>query len=91
MVYTYTSNGILLGHERVEILPFLATQMNTILNEISQKEKNNTPYESAYIANLKNVTNKRETEPQIQTAGCQEGSGWKDEIRGAKYKLPAIR
>ena len=25
MVYTYTSNGILLGHERIEILPFLAT------------------------------------------------------------------
>ena len=27
-----------------------------------------------------------------QTGGFQEeGSGWKDEIRGTKYKLPAIR
>ena len=66
-----------------------------ILNEISQKEKNNTPYESTYIANLKNETNKTEEKQshryREQTGGCQEGSRWKDEIRGTKYKLPAIR
>ena len=70
--------------------------MNMILNVISQKEKNNTPYESTYIANLKNETNKAKDKQshryREQTGGCQEeGSGWKDEIRGTKYKLPAIR
>ena len=52
--------------------------MNMILNEISQKEKNNTPYESTYIANLKNETNKTEEKQshryREQTGGCQEGS-----------------
>ena len=68
--------------------------MIMIQNEISQKEKNNTPYESTYIENLKNKTNTREKRSHSyreQTGGCQEGSGWKDEIRGTKYKLPAIR
>ena len=70
--------------------------MNMILNVISQKEKNNTPYESTYIANLKNETNKAKEKQshryREQTGGFQEeGSGWKDEIRGTKYKLPAIR
>ena len=70
--------------------------MNMILNVISQKEKNNTPYESTYIANLKNETNKAKEKQshryREQTGGFQEeGSRWKNEIRGTKYKLPAIK
>ena len=40
VIHTY--NGILLGHKKEEIMPFVATQMDPeiiILSETSQKEK----------------------------------------------------
>ena len=43
--HTHTQRGILLSHEKDEILPFAATWMdleNIILGEISQTEKTNT-------------------------------------------------
>ena len=68
-----------------------------ILNEISQKEKNNTPYESTYIANLKNETNKTEEKQshryREQTGGCQSFKGsavgqirWRG-FRGTNFQL----
>ena len=49
----YTQNGILLGHKKNEIMPFVATQMcleMTILNEVRQRK---LPYNITYSWNLK--------------------------------------
>ena len=68
MVHTY--NGILLSHQKNEIMPFVATWMDLkiiILSEVSQKEKD-ILYDATYMWNLKCDTNepiyKGETDSQ---------------------------
>ena len=58
MVHIYS--GILLSHKKNKIIPFAATWMQLeifILNEESQKEKKQIPYEITYTWNLKYGTN----------------------------------
>ena len=67
-VYVYICNGILLSHEKNEILPFVTMWMvldSVILSEVSQRK---TLYVITYMRNLKNKTNlyyKTETDSQM--------------------------
>ena len=70
VVHTY--NGILLSHQKNEIMPFVATWMDLkiiILSEVSQKEKD-ILYDATYMWNLKCDTNepiyKTETDSQAE-------------------------
>ena len=49
-------NGILLSHKKNKIMPFAATWMDleiVILSEVSQTQKRQISYDTAYMWNLK--------------------------------------
>ena len=76
-------NGMLLSHQKNEILPFVTTWMDLeriMLSEISQTDK-----DKYHMISLKNKTNEQTTKQKLthrfreQTGGCQGGEGWGDE------------
>ena len=84
-IYTiHTYNGILVSHEKNEILPFAATQMDleiVILSEVSQTQKDKYHMIIAYMWNLRNLqmnlfTKLKQTHRyRKQTYGYQRGKG----------------
>ena len=78
----YICSGILLGHEKNEIMPFPATWMDLeilTLTEVRQRKKKKS-HDITFTWNLKYGTSepsiKRETcRQREQTCGCQEGGG----------------
>ena len=71
-IHIYIYNGILIRHKNNEILSFAATWMDSqivIPSEVGRAEKSQVSYDTAYMWNLKNVTNERiyKTEIELQT------------------------